>query len=105
MICERCGTVFCWDEADTAFLGGRPKLFCSKACKKNASKARQALAVRDQHRRQVQLQMCAERPKTGYATREAALLAVTELRPVPPLYPYGCSCGWWHLTKREPEPK
>jgi hypothetical protein len=97
MVCERCGTVFCWDGADEVIIGGPRKRYCSNACQHSAAKAR---AVRAKHQTQVQLQMCRERPKTGYATMESALLAVAELRRIPPLYPYECPCGWWHLTSQ-----
>lgn len=33
VVCEHCGTVFCWDEADEAHWGIR-KRFCSEECEK-----------------------------------------------------------------------
>ena len=99
MICEHCGCVFCWDEADEG--GDRPRRYCSRACRKNALKAR---GIRTHHRTQVRLRMCRERPKTGYVTREAALLAVAQLRRIPPMHPYECPCGAWHLTSEPSEP-
>lgn len=34
MICERCGTVFCWDEADMTLLTGDHRRFCSGNCQR-----------------------------------------------------------------------
>jgi hypothetical protein len=96
MICERCGTVFCWDGADEVLVGGPRKRYCDDICAKKASKARP-------HRIKVQLRMCSERPKPGYATREAALQAAAQLQRIPTLHPYECPCGFWHLTSEPPD--
>lgn len=105
MICEHCRTVFCWDEADTVFLGAGPACYCSRACKKNAARGRRrrrkTQGARAQHQEQVRLRMCADRPKPEYATREDAWLAAARLGRVSPLYPYECPCGGWHLTSQE----
>lgn len=93
MICERCRCVFCWDDADEGTLGGQRRRYCSQTCQRAAAK-------RKQHQTLVQLQMCRERPKPEYVSRDAALLAAAQLRRIPPLHPYECPCGSWHLTSR-----
>jgi hypothetical protein len=91
MICDHCKSVFCWDDADEGTLGGQRRRYCSQTCQR-------AAARRKQHQTLVRLQMCRERPKPGYVTREAASLAAGQLGRIPPLYPYACPCGRWHLT-------
>jgi formylmethanofuran dehydrogenase subunit B len=94
MICERCGTVFCWDEADEYAVHGR-KLYCSTTCKTKASAARTARA-------RMRLQACIDREnrKRRYATEREALLAAAAFRSAKRrwLFAYKCPCGWWHLT-------
>jgi hypothetical protein len=99
VICEHCGTVFCWDDADTILLGSTPKRYCSKACKRNAN---QRPSQRDKWRNYRSRKACEDRPKNRYDSREEALYAISQIRRIPPLYPYLCRCGSWHLTSQEP---
>ena len=102
MICERCGTVFCWDDADGILLGGNPKRFCSKECKR---RDRKGLGSRRAHvQKYWQKQACDQRPKPRYASEEDALCGAADLGRIPPLRPYSCPCGGWHLTSQLPEP-
>ncbi len=102
MICERCGTVFCWDDADAILLGSGRKRFCSKECKKKDRKGIGSRRVHAQRswRKYRQKQACSERSKPVYATEEDALCFAAGC--VPPLYPYECPCGSWHLTSQQP---
>ena len=108
MICEGCGCVFCWDDADEGSLSGNRKLYCGNTCKTKANKARQAgepspVAVR--RGRQRSLEACALRNKQRFADRAAAEIVADEwsLRDqirnrAKAWRPYKCPCGWWHLT-------
>lgn len=93
MICERCGTVFCWDEADE---GAGPKLYCSKECKFRAQRSAY-------ERKRWLLRVCREHPKPAYASEEDALRAIADLGRIPPLRAYECPCGQWHLSTSEAE--
>ena len=102
--CERCGTVFCWDDADEAVLAwdedGFPaevfrKLYCGPNCRVKASRKRRKVIG-------PQLRACLTRPerKQKFASEEDALLTAARVRTQSRrwLYPYKCPCGFWHLT-------
>jgi len=103
MVCGRCGTVFCWDDADQILLGSDKKKYCGKSCSHKVSPS----SRRSKRRRrelashtETVLAGCAERGKmpfrtSGDAEREARRLAVTRGLC---LYPYQCRCSAWHLT-------
>jgi len=98
MICERCGTVFCWDGADQILLGGPRIRFCSRQCAKRS---------RPSYERRRQRENCTDRGKQDYEDAAAASVAAslvwrgTGLQ----LYPYECACGAWHLSKLPQERK
>lgn len=113
MACLRCGTVFCWDEADVATLGGARKLYCGGTCKrkhrallrKQRERREQLARERARHRGQLarerQLALCQEQKKRKFSTRPEARLAARMARhrnKSVRLRPYECACGWWHLT-------
>lgn len=112
MVCERCGTVFCWDEADAGSVGGLRKRFCSKECKKRSepsSKRHNNRYLRErasrEARREHQLELCEEQDKKRYGDEPSAWGAagrIYESKGDRPMYPYLCACGWWHLTKNPP---
>lgn len=103
MICEHCGTVFCWDEADE---GGGPKLYCSKACAQGAWKKRkrQRAGESSAHFRQwleSSLQACVEQGKRQYMSEDDAQAAAAAIfsRKAQPLRVYRCpGSKHWHVT-------
>jgi hypothetical protein len=99
MICQRCGTVFCWDDADEGRASG-PKLYCSATCKHRKTPGYQ----RQRHRRR-QLVLCRRQNKTAYDTELIATATANLLRRERRWsgYPYECACGSWHLTSQPPE--
>lgn len=111
MVCEHCGTIFCWDEADNAPMDGRNrKRFCSEHCKKRASAKRTGKNVNSEQRRRnsalrYELTICETRGKQRYtdivAARQGAGRVLQHKGWV--LYPYLCVCGFWHLTKNVPK--
>jgi len=107
MVCERCGTVLCWDEADTVPQDGRQrKRFCSESCKSKASRKRTGRKTREDHKRR-QKELCQAQNKRKYpdivAARNAAGNILKNRGWV--LYPYWCEygCGFFHLTKQPPK--
>jgi hypothetical protein len=103
VICERCGTVFCWDEADEYAVHGR-KLYCSKVCARKAGKRRQQVRQGSPRRRrhlESSLAACAEQGKRQYPDSERAQAAAAAVlsRTGQPLRAYRCAgTGHWHLT-------
>lgn len=105
MICVRCGTVFCWDEADTLLLGCIPKRFCSTSCQKKGArgKVRQPGPVQP-------LQPTPEIPRPPCPTPwklvfpepgDAFGKALRDSRRFGrPYRAYECECGDWHLTMK-----
>jgi hypothetical protein len=102
MICERCGTVFCWDGADQLFIGGTRKRFCSDLCRVKAQQSTQA-ARRRRALRLRQAATCSSRGKEPYGDIHAALIAAARIfrKTGKDLYPYECACGSWHLSKKQ----
>lgn len=93
MVCE-CGTVFCCDDADLTIFGAPEKLYCSKACKNKAWRARSRETT----------QPCKKRGKVPYPKVSVARAAAArQFSTRGQLYPYLCKCGSWHLTK-QPQP-
>ena len=99
MICERCGTVFCWDEADSTFNSGDRKKYCSKTCKTKGPVPEPVLSYREQR----QLEACTAKGKKPYPSIVAAKSIAVRLFTLHGwrLYPYRCVCGMWHLTSQE----
>ena len=119
MICERCGTVFCWDEADVGALAGKRKRFCGENCKKKASAAsgKQAeraaayelaaprLAAEAEARRkreEASRPACPTPGKLAFADPGDALAKAARI-----VHTFGrahkayeCVCGNWHLTQK-----
>jgi hypothetical protein len=110
VVCEHCGTVFCWDNADIASLGGSRKRFCSKSCKTSASNKRTGVralstqAKRSERRLARRLEACRERGKPQYGSETLAKTTALRLYAAKGwmLYPYNCPCGFWHLTSEKP---
>lgn len=112
MVCEHCGTIFCWDEADVGSLGGSRKLYCSRSCKSKATVARagtvkalQLIAEQQVRRKKRQLELCKVQGKKQYADVVLARTTAQRLYIAKGwmLYPYECACGFWHLTREKPE--
>ena len=101
MICEWCGTVFCWDDADETALGCGRKQFCSRSCAKRASAARTGLRQRDRAR-QRERAACRRHGKVPYENEAVATKAAGAIFSEFGwnLRPYECSCGSWHLTSQ-----
>lgn len=106
MICEHCGTVFCWDEADLVFLGAPRRRYCCTNCAKRASAKRTGARSRQQLRAE-QRDSCMQRGKVVFEDASAAVKSVEAIYKNHDLqmYPYECVCGWWHLSKQPPERK
>jgi hypothetical protein len=110
VICERCGTVFCWDDADQLFISGlaNRRRFCSERCRKQARRRAAPSYRRQRWRnsyfvRNLQLAICAEQGKKRYESKREAHQDAKRLKVVMHvrLYPYECACGWWHLTSKQ----
>ena len=100
MVCERCGTVFCWDEAGES---ASRRDYCSDTCKRAAKRRRTAQRNRTQA---AQLARCTQQGKRRYADdAEAADVVRRAARHGKTLHPYECACGWWHLTSNRQEYK
>lgn len=104
MVCERCGTVFCWDDAPELTLGGLRKRYCSETCRKKSTPGRKATRSRSRARAK-QRASCAKRGKKLYPDSTAAMKDVEGAfrKNGVQMYPYQCACGWWHLTSTAPE--
>lgn len=95
MICERCGTVFCWDEADEAGEDTGRRKYCSRSCSRNSkadAKAERARRLREP---------CPANGKAPYLSRPEAEAAAFDraLKGYGLRHPYQCeTCGRWHLT-------
>lgn len=107
MTCERCGTVFCWDEADEYAIHGR-KLYCSNTCKTKASSDRVRLRRQGQRRLAelaASLKACNEQGKRRFPSKEkaeAAAAAAAAVRATKPLYVYRCpGTDHWHVTSKK----
>jgi hypothetical protein len=106
VVCERCGTIYCWDEADVASLGGSRKRYCSKTCKdKTNSSKKISDEDHEVHRKARQLEACQARGKKPYTSIVIARNVATRLfvQYGWTLYPYQCVCGNWHLTSQVQE--
>jgi hypothetical protein len=119
VICERCGTVFCWDDADIGALAGKRKRFCSARCKKKASSvlrnraelaaayelAAPRLAAEAENRRkreEAARPACPTPEKLAFADQGDALAKAPRI-----VHTFGrahkayeCVCGKWHLTAK-----
>jgi hypothetical protein len=107
MICERCGTVFCWDDADEGALAGSRKRYCSKTCASKVSPSFRRMRNQNLSRRRdraERIAVCAERGKASFESEAAAARgALNPSRQIGcHLYPYECACGKWHLTSEAP---
>jgi hypothetical protein len=109
MVCERCGTVFCWDDADEGTLAGNKKRFCGEECKRRGRSKGDVTAQRQRKRqrrrpREKQLRNCMLRAKNPYLSRQEAVADATRILSESgvTLHPYECACGWWHLSSLEP---
>jgi hypothetical protein len=101
MICERCGTVFCWDEADEGTLCGVRRRYCSKTCRARAARDRSRKHTRTRRA----LAACTDKAKHWYEDERDALLAAARYERLhgERRYPYECPCGTWHLTSEPPD--
>jgi hypothetical protein len=102
VICERCGTVFCWDEADEGTLGGGRRRYCGKSCRIKAQPSSKQVRLR-RNRRSWQVADCTSRRKERYADIDAAMVATARIfrQTGKDMYPYECACGSWHLSKQQ----
>jgi hypothetical protein len=112
VICERCGCVFCWDEADEGTLAGERKRFCSKGCRKAGSgprrqpqrAARKSRAVTAGRDLAVAARADCPTPlKLAFSSKNSALgkaAGVTRVFSDKASQAYRCPCGSWHLTTR-----
>jgi len=99
--CERCGTIFCADDADTVLLGNPPKLFCSRTCKRAASQKRVKAGI---YRPALPGKPgCPTPAKLAFDTKQAALSKATTVAGTfrqTAVRAYECPCGSWHLTSK-----
>lgn len=106
VICERCGTVFCWDGADQILVGGSRKRFCDDKCARNAARAARhakAAAKRGQKMLAQPAGPCPTPGKLAFPEPGDALAkAVRASRATSaPHRAYRCPCGYWHLTTKQ----
>jgi hypothetical protein len=106
MICERCGCVFCWDEADEHALIGQRKRFCSQTCRERAGHVRRT-EEREARKaglpRAIAEPACPTPAKRGFASKHDALAKATKVARAfryVPVRTYRCPCGSWHLTSQ-----